>query len=276
MTIRGIDVSSWQPVIDWPQVAASGIAFAFVKATGGAHYRNPRYRDQVDGARAVGLVVGHYHYAHELSFNPPPRTPEEEAEYFLAHIDARPGELLALDIEDPAVHGNLAEWALRWLVRVEEVLGCAPFLYTYPYYAIERSLTAPALGRYPLWWASYDTPPHVPPSVWRKWTILQQTASAFIPGIGPNVDENRFEGSAIQLREWGVPQQQQQPADAAAVRQYLNDLGNLIVEINFGGELTNILGVNYADIGGSAVGTDGATYDRSLQGGKWLPWVRRE
>lgn len=279
MPLKGIDVSSWQPNINWPTVAASGVDFAIVKASGGAHYRNPRYRQQIDGARAAGLIVGHYHYAHELSFDPPKRTPEEEADYFLATIDARPGELVALDIEDPEAHGNLSGWALAWLTRVEAALGCAPLLYTYPYYAIERSLTAPALAHYPLWWASYDKPPRNAPAPWHDWTILQYTAFATVPGIGPNIDENMFKGNRAQLAALGIPSEHSEregpPAEAGGVRWYTNDLGNAIAEINFGGEFVGPINVNFADVGVTGTGTDGATYDRSIQAGKFQPFVKR-
>lgn len=277
MSLRGIDVSSWQASINWALVAGAGFDFAIVKASGGAHYRNPRYRDQIAGARSAGLLVGHYHYAHELSFNPPPRTPEEEARYFLDTIDARPGDVVALDIEDPAAHGDLSLWALAWLRHVEAALGCAPLVYTYPFYAIERHLTDPALGRFPLWWASYDTPPRRSPAPWTGWTILQHTATGTVPGIGPNIDLNRFEGDRADFRALGLPDPAQ-PArreDEAQVRCYLNDRKNLIVEINFGGEAQAIKGVNFADIGGTVVGMDDAEYDRTLRAGAFEPWVRR-
>lgn len=273
--LRGVDVSSWQPNIDWRAVAAAGYEFAIVKATGGAHYRNPRYRDQVGGARAAGLLVGHYHYAHELSFGAPATTPEQEADYFLAAIDARPGDVVALDIEDPQATGNLSPWALAWLGRVEAALGCAPLVYTYPYYAIERHLTDPALARYPLWWASYDTPPRRSPAPWTGWAILQHTAFATVPGIGPNVDANRFEGDRAALRALGIPEARGARGDEAQVRYYLNDRGNAVAEVNFGGQFKALRGVNFADIGVTGVGMDDAEYDRTLRGGRFEPFVRR-
>lgn len=64
--------------------------------------------------------------------------------------------------------------------------------------------------------------------------------------------------------------------DNAAVSQRLNERGELIVEVNFGGTATKILGVNYADLGGSVENAAGEQYDRSLQDGVFGPWVQRK
>ena len=44
--LAGIDVSAWQTHIDWRKVAEAGHAFAFVKATEGAGYVSPTFREQ--------------------------------------------------------------------------------------------------------------------------------------------------------------------------------------------------------------------------------------
>jgi hypothetical protein len=56
---------------------------------------------------------------------------------------------------------------------------------------------------------------------------------------------------------------------------YLNDRNECVVWANFGGNSTAIQGVNYADLGVTTTGQDGATYDRSIQAGEWQPWVKR-
>lgn len=64
--------------------------------------------------------------------------------------------------------------------------------------------------------------------------------------------------------------------DGAEVNYYINKLGEPVVEINFGGTAKRIVGVNLADIGVSVIGTDDATYDRSLQAGAFKPYSRRQ
>ncbi|MBV9291254.1 MAG: hypothetical protein JO222_02305 [Frankiales bacterium] len=58
----GIDVSSHQGVIDWPTVAAHGIDFAYIKASEGGDYLDPKFAGNVAAARAAGLDTGAYHF----------------------------------------------------------------------------------------------------------------------------------------------------------------------------------------------------------------------
>ncbi|KAL1914919.1 uncharacterized protein VTP21DRAFT_7835 [Calcarisporiella thermophila] len=53
---KGIDVSSHQPNINWPQVKANGIEFAYIKATEGTGYKSPQFNSQYTGATKVGLI----------------------------------------------------------------------------------------------------------------------------------------------------------------------------------------------------------------------------
>jgi hypothetical protein len=65
-----------------------------------------------------------------------------------------------------------------------------------------------------------------------------------------------------------------EPAPGTA-DQYLNSKGELLAVVNFGGQATTILGVNYADLGGSVRNSTGEEYDRSLKAGVMGPWTRR-
>lgn len=64
--ITGIDVSSWNhengAAIDFEEVYKAGHRFVIVKATQGVDYTNPWLERDLDDARAVGLLVGAYHY----------------------------------------------------------------------------------------------------------------------------------------------------------------------------------------------------------------------
>ena len=43
MPVQGIDVSNWQGDIDWDKVRAAGTQFAFIKATEGGDYLDPKF-----------------------------------------------------------------------------------------------------------------------------------------------------------------------------------------------------------------------------------------
>ncbi len=59
--VSGIDVSRWQGVVQWEQVAAAGHRYAIVRATIGDSYTDPRFFANWDGARDAGLLVSAYH-----------------------------------------------------------------------------------------------------------------------------------------------------------------------------------------------------------------------
>lgn len=59
---RGIDVSRWQGSIDWKQVREAGISFVFIKASQGSSLEDPKFAENVQGAKAAGLLVGAYHF----------------------------------------------------------------------------------------------------------------------------------------------------------------------------------------------------------------------
>jgi len=62
----GIDAATWQhpadEPIDWEEVRAEGASFAIIKATQGDSYTNPWLKRDLAGARAVGMLVGAYHF----------------------------------------------------------------------------------------------------------------------------------------------------------------------------------------------------------------------
>lgn len=97
-TPYGIDVSSYQPNIDWARVKANGISFVYIKATEGtgpypsdsdleaftnsfgSGYHNPEFHSQYIGATNVGVIRGSYHFA-----RPDISSGAVQAAYFLTH-----------------------------------------------------------------------------------------------------------------------------------------------------------------------------------------------
>ncbi|KAG6908001.1 hypothetical protein DXG01_006536 [Tephrocybe rancida] len=77
---QGIDVSNYQPSINWATVKANGVKFAFIKATEGTGYTNPSFSSQYTGATNNGLIRGGYHFA-----RPDVSSGATQATYFLAH-----------------------------------------------------------------------------------------------------------------------------------------------------------------------------------------------
>lgn len=268
--LRLIDISSHQPTINWGQVAVN-YAGAIVKCSGGTDYANPEYAKQIAGARGAGMVVGHYHFAHEGRAS---SDPVAEAKWFLDHADVQPGDSVWLDIEEPKATGNLSLWALAWLAAVEKVLGFVPGLYSYPDYINTRGLGVPPLARFPLWFARYwspyaMTPWPTTPGKWPRITMWQFSGGSHVPGIPNDTDDNLFDGTRDDLLALGKPM----PRSNEGLHAFINDRGETVITLNLGGKATSILGVA-GDIGASVKNEDGETYHRTWRDGTLLDWNR--
>lgn len=89
MGCYGQDWASYQS----PAPDVTGLSFAFVKATEGLTYVNPRWSAQVAYARLHKLTVGHYHYPHMAN------DPVIEADFFMNVAKPQSGDVLVLDWE---------------------------------------------------------------------------------------------------------------------------------------------------------------------------------
>lgn len=196
--IWGIDVSHWQGLIDWQQVAEAGVGFAYVKATDGVGNIDEQFRRNAGGANAVGIPVGAYHYA-RLSTNY-----VDEVDNFCRAISGLSFDLpLVLDLEDEkAVNGILTKnngdklktsqqisiWAIRWLEEVKKRTGKKVMLYTGAGFINEW--LAPELKVYDLWVAHYGVDKPMDNYIWDQWSVFQYSQSGSCQGISGEVDMN--------------------------------------------------------------------------------------
>lgn len=182
--IKGIDVSNWQGQIQWQQVAAQGIGFAFVKVTEGTGYTDPYGKANVSGARAQGLKVGVYHF-----LRPGQGKALAEAEHFVQHTRDLAADWLVVDIEttDEVAPNQVKAYTRTWLKRVQELTGKTPLVYTYVSFA--NRVLGDSLVDWPLWVAHYGVkePGQTP---WPQWVCWQHSDAGTVPGIGGKVDMN--------------------------------------------------------------------------------------
>ena len=81
MNKQGIDVSKWQPQIDWQKVKADGIDFAIIRI--GYCYNNGElkldsaFTQYIKGALAAGLDVGIYLYSYATTVQAARRAAQE-------------------------------------------------------------------------------------------------------------------------------------------------------------------------------------------------------
>jgi GH25 family lysozyme M1 (1,4-beta-N-acetylmuramidase) len=191
--ILGLDVSHHQgDNIDWQQVKADGISFAFIKATQSTTFLDDCLDRNIKGAKNAGIKVGVYHYAKFITES----SAKAEAEFFVSKIKDYDIDLpLVLDLEDE-VHKHipkltLSRLALVWFQTVEKLTGKKTMLYTGSYFA--RDQLDNTLKDYPLWVAHYNTNKPLDNSTWDKWSIWQYTSTGKVDGIDGNVDMNYME-----------------------------------------------------------------------------------
>lgn len=185
-TTRGIDASHHQGVIDWPRVADAGIEFAYLKATEGSSFTDPRFADNWAAARAAGIRPGGYHYYTLCS------PPEAQADHFLATLGAvETLESLppVVDLEligncdPPPPRDRLRDQVQTFIDRVEEATGRKVVVYFHPDFEAHYDLVEAFDRR--LWVRRVGDRP--PPGDWFLW---QRNDQATVAGIEGPVDLN--------------------------------------------------------------------------------------
>ncbi|MGF1490954.1 MAG: GH25 family lysozyme [Microcoleaceae cyanobacterium] len=193
MAYQGIDVSDWQPNVNWKAVADAGMTFAIIKATEGATFVAdvfPSYWEQI---KAQGLVRGAYHFFR------PGSSVQGQIDNFLNTVSLEDGDLPPVcDIEttDGVSAGTLLDRMGQWLEAVEQRTGYRPIVYTYP--GFWESLNTSRFSDYPLWIAHYTSAAQpIVPRGWDSWMLWQFTDSGSVPGVGGGTDVNVFEDVVI-------------------------------------------------------------------------------
>ena len=203
-SLPGIDVSHYQNLIDWTQVAASGVRFAFAKATEGTGYIDPMYATNLAGAAANGIAFGAYHFARPDLH---PNGAITEADHFVDTAQIAPGNLLpVLDIERSGslTPEEMTAWILTWLGEVTARTGVMPMVYTSPIGWSNRTgdTTAIADAGYTMLWVAHWNidAPTVPGNDWEGhgWTFWQYSDCGQVPGIVHCVDSDWFNGLDLQ------------------------------------------------------------------------------
>lgn len=195
VSIKGIDVSTYQGDIDWEKVAASGVKFVFIRLgyrgyESGLLVKDDRFEDNIRGALQNGIAVGVYFVTQAISVE----EAVEEAQFVMENI--RPYNVtwpIVLDIEDAAsATARTAELsqqartdhAIAFCETVKES-GYTPMLYCNIRWFIEK-LDITRITDYDKWFAQYFRKPFFP-YAFQMW---QYSSTGRIDGIEGNVDYN--------------------------------------------------------------------------------------
>ncbi|TMP26443.1 hypothetical protein CWB99_19260 [Pseudoalteromonas rubra] len=180
--VLGIDVSHYQGVVDWQQVAQTGVQFVYIKATDGITYRDPEFYSHLKGAQAAGLQTGAYH------FFEPDDDPIKQADNFMTTVQGL--ELTLMPMLDVEITSNrssqqISSGVAKFIAAVEQRTGCQTILYSYGDYW-QQNLSAQFAGQ-PFWLADYAASPSVPEQA-QAWWLWQYSDSARVPGVKTQVD----------------------------------------------------------------------------------------
>ena len=213
--INGVDISMWQGTVNWTSIKNAGNDFAFVKATEGIDYTDPRFTQNISGALAAGIYVGTYHYGSLGVNQSDPNDAINEANDFvdaIAPYYAQGGNLLrpVVDVETlPTGLGSVAaerafvsKWTRDFIGVVKNRLGFAPIIYCNTNYA--TNYFESNMAQYDLWVANYNyAPPTIPPAsidgVWNGWDFWQYTDKGSVSGVSGNVDRNVYQGTLSEM-----------------------------------------------------------------------------
>src|SRR6478752_6482672 len=132
VTVPGIDVSEYQPNVDFDAVRASGRRFAFLRVSDGVRHPDDAFARHWPAAKKAGLLRGAYQYFRAG------QDARAQADLLVAAVGRLgPGDLPAvLDIEstDGASDATIVANMKVWLERVEEGTGKKPIVYTAMYF----------------------------------------------------------------------------------------------------------------------------------------------
>lgn len=190
--LKGIDVSMYQPSIDWKAVASSGRTFAWAKATDGLGDPDPKFTKALWAQmKTAGIARGAYHFARPQKG----RDPRDEVREYLAVVKKagglHDGDLVPmLDIEAYGPAGKLSaratlEWVRGFVDEMHHQIGRKPIIYTGSFWRDAMGNPADDLGC-KLWLAAYvSNPDQYLPTAWSQegWTIWQHSSKGNVPGV---------------------------------------------------------------------------------------------
>lgn len=209
--LNGIDVSEWQGVIDYSQVANDGIDIVYIRAGEGSGYVDPYYLRNYNGAKNNGLKVGFYHFVTATNIS----EAIEQADFFTSLIGGLNADCrLAVDFEQ---FGNLSieeinDITLAFAERVEENTGKEIVIYSDASNA--RDIFGDEVAEnYPIWVADYYVEEPANNGKWDTWVGFQYSNLGNINGINARVDLDYYTNQILLSNNSTVPAQPTLPKD---------------------------------------------------------------
>ena len=197
--VHGIDVSHYQPDIDWEHLASIAtngdtvrFQFVFIKATEGAWWEDELFAEHWENAKDNHIIRGAYHYFL------PNKDAKKQAKNFIESVDLEKGDLPpVIDIEE--TKGMSKEAIVKavkdYAIVIEQRYNVKPIIYSNRNF-IEDYL-AEDFPDYTFWIAHYyEQDLNIDECEWRFW---QHTDKASLLSTGAKIDANVFNGNQKEL-----------------------------------------------------------------------------
>ncbi len=200
-SVRGIDVSGHQGIIDWDRLKAAGIEFAYIKASEGETFNDPRFSRNWYGAEQAGIPRGAYHFFTQC------RSGKVQAENFIRVVpvdpDALPpvidAERMGPCLQTPAVKDVAAEIQVL-MAALQAQYKVRPIIYT-----TREFNDAYLAGKFPterFWVRRLFLAPRFRE---KQWVFWQYHDSGRRAGVSGPVDLDVFRGTAAELQALRKP-----------------------------------------------------------------------
>ena len=169
--MRGVDVSSYQGDVDFAELRRQGVGFAYIKATEGGAYKDPKFTTNWSAAEEAGLPVGAYHF---FSYD---TSGAKQAENYISTVGSLEGRLIpVIDMElskeqktNPPEKSDVVKTLKVFVAALEEEYDTKPMIYaTKDYY---ENYLKDDFADYPRWVRSVYWPVFI--EVGNDWTVWQ-------------------------------------------------------------------------------------------------------
>ncbi|MBQ9110666.1 MAG: Ig-like domain-containing protein [Oscillospiraceae bacterium] len=207
--IEGIDVSKYQPSIDWESLAEDGVDFAIIRlgfrgyGEAGALVMDNYYRSHMEGAKAAGIDTGVYFFTQAIT----PEEAVEEANFVLEVLQGIELEVpVYLDVESISAEGRMEAANLtpdqltenlKAFCSTIENAGYEAGVYANMYWLNNKMNAAELENDYSIWLANYTNQ-----TVYEgAYDIWQYTNIGTYAGIEGCVDKNIWYSRKVEYAE---------------------------------------------------------------------------
>lgn len=191
----GIDVSKYQPSINWQSVKASGVSYAIIRcgyrgSSTGVLVEDPYFKSHVRGAKAAGLKVGVYFFTTALT-----EAEAVEEASMAAYLCSGFGidYPIFMDCENSnrpgydSLPSSTRTAIIKAFCNTIRSAGYTPGVYANKTW-LSSKMNASELSGYKIWLAQYNA---AGPTYKGRYDLWQYTSKGSVNGIKGNVDMNQ-------------------------------------------------------------------------------------